>query len=174
MHIEMMKLEDVEQVSRLDNICFPTPWSMSAYITEVHNPSGYYIVAKEADRVIGFAGEWVIMDEAHITTIGVDPEFRRRGCAEWMLIILLEEAIKRGANRAILEVRRYNGAAQNLYRKYGFEPMAIRKGYYTNNKEDAIVMWLNDMASPAFKETLARNKETLESKYDSIGNREQL
>lgn len=170
MHIETMKIEDIQQVSRLDRICFPTPWSESAYITEVHNPSGYYIVLKEGDKVVGFAGEWVIMDEAHITTIGVDPEYRRRGYAEQMLINLLEEAIKRGAKRAILEVRRYNTAAQNLYRKYGFEPMAIRKGYYTNNNEDAIVMWLNDMSSSAFKETLAKNKEISKSRYDSNGN----
>lgn len=163
MQISLMTMEDVELVAELDRKCFPTPWSVSAYVTEVHNPSGFYIVVKEDDTIVGFAGQWLVMDEAHITTIGVEPLFRRKKIGESMLICLLDEAIRRGARRASLEVRRYNNAAQTLYKKYGFEAMAVRKGYYTNNKEDAIVMWVNDMKSPAFQETFTVNKDALEN-----------
>lgn len=157
-----MIIDDVEYVAELDRICFPTPWSVSAYITETHNPAGFYIVAREDERIVGFAGEWLVMDEAHITTIGVDPEYRRRKIGERMLVRLLDEAIMRGARRVSLEVRRYNHAAQTLYRKYMFEEMAIRKGYYSNNNEDALVMWINDMQSPEFKEVFDRNRDSLE------------
>lgn len=157
-----MTIDDVEFVAELDKICFPTPWSKSAYITETHNPAGFYIVAREDDKIVGFAGEWLVMDEAHITTIGVDPQYRRRKIGEHMLICLLDEAIKRGARRVSLEVRRYNNAAQTLYKKYMFEYAAIRKGYYSNNNEDAIVMWINDMQSPEFKELFDKNRKALE------------
>jgi ribosomal-protein-alanine N-acetyltransferase len=162
MNISLMTIDDVEFVAELDKICFPTPWSKSAYITETHNPAGFYIVAREDDEIVGFAGEWLVMDEAHITTIGVDPQYRRQKIGEHMLICLLDEAIKRGARRVSLEVRRYNNAAQTLYKKYMFEYAAIRKGYYSNNNEDAIVMWINDMQSPEFKELFDKNRKALE------------
>ncbi|MDI6828141.1 MAG: GNAT family N-acetyltransferase, partial [Armatimonadota bacterium] len=82
-------------VAELDAKCFPTPWSISAYTTEVHNPNAYYIVARHNDRIVGYAGMWLVMGEAHITTIGVDPEFRGRKIGERMLINLLDEAIHR-------------------------------------------------------------------------------
>ncbi|MHB1455527.1 MAG: ribosomal protein S18-alanine N-acetyltransferase [Armatimonadota bacterium] len=162
MYISPMIIDDVEYVAELDRICFPTPWSVSAYITETHNPAGFYIVAREDERIVGFAGEWLVMDEAHITTIGVDPQYRRRKIGERMLICLLDEAISRGAKRVSLEVRRYNHTAQTLYKKYMFEEMAIRKRYYTNNNEDALVMWINDMQSPEFQEVFNNNKNNLE------------
>lgn len=162
MYISLMTIDDVEFVAELDKVCFPTPWSVSAYITETHNPAGFYIVAREDDKIVGFAGEWLVMDEAHITTIGVDPQYRRKKIGESMLICLLDEATKRGARRVSLEVRRYNNAAQTLYKKYMFEYAAIRKGYYSNNNEDAIVMWINDMQSPEFKELFDKNRKALE------------
>lgn len=159
--IQRMQNGDVETVAELDKICFPTPWTASAYYTEVHNPSAYYIVARASGRIVGYAGMWVIMDEAHITTIGVDPEFRGRKVGERMLVHLLDEAIHRGARRATLEVRRHNLVAQNLYTKYGFQIVAVRKGYYSNNNEDAFVMWTNDMWSPEFLRLLREHKEEL-------------
>ena len=159
--IERMGLEDVEQVAELDKKCFPTPWSASAYVTEIHNPSAYYIVAKTDGRIVGYAGIWLIMDEAHITTIGVAPEFRGKKIGERILASLLDEAIHRGARRATLEVRKHNHVAQNLYQKYGFHVVAVRKGYYTNNNEDALVMWVDNMQSPEFLKALRINKERL-------------
>ncbi|MHB1001891.1 MAG: ribosomal protein S18-alanine N-acetyltransferase [Armatimonadota bacterium] len=167
MQIERMKYEDVEQVAALDEICFPTPWSVSAYATETHNPAGYYIVARENETIIGYAGEWLIMDEAHITTIGVAPEHRGKKIGERLLVDILEEAIHRGARRATLEVRKNNTVAQNLYVKYHFHAVSIRKGYYTNNNEDAIVMWIDDMWDPGFLKNFRKYKEALEKLNDN-------
>jgi len=159
--IERMQLGDVETVAELDKKCFPSPWSASAYANEVHNSSAFYIVARVNQRIVGYGGTWLIMDEAHITTLGVDPEYRGRKIGERILVNLLDEAIHRGARRATLEVRESNEIAQNLYKKYGFHVAAIRKGYYTNNYEDAIVMWVDDMWDAGFLKTLRMRKEEL-------------
>ncbi len=161
--IRKMCNEDVETVAELDKKCFPTPWTVSAYYTEVHNPSAYYIIAEQNGVVIGFAGMWCIMDEAHITTIGVEPELRGRKIGELVLVSLLDEALNRGVHRATLEVRRTNTVAQNLYAKYGFKTMAVRKGYYGNNNEDAFVMWTDDMCEPDFLRLLRQRKDELEA-----------
>lgn len=159
--IEQMRVEDVEAVAELDKKCFPSPWSVSAYMNEAHNSSAYYVVARVHDRIIGFAGMWLIMDEAHITTIGVDPDLRGQKIGERILIHILDEAIHRGARRVTLEVRKSNIVAQNLYDKYMFHTVAVRKAYYTNNNEDALVMWIDDMWSTDFLKTLRTRKEEL-------------
>lgn len=161
MQIDRMQVEDIDQVVELDKKCFPTPWSASAYSTEVHNSSAYYIVARTGSRIAGFAGMWLVMDEAHITTIGVTPEVRGRKIGERMLVHLLDEAVHRGVRRATLEVRKGNRAAQTLYHKYGFRVVAVRKGYYTNNNEDALVMWVDDMWDVEFLKTFRMRKEEL-------------
>jgi ribosomal-protein-alanine N-acetyltransferase len=158
---EIMQLEDVERVAQLDELCFSSPWSLSAYITEMYNRSSYYIVAKKDGKIVGFAGEWLIMDEAHITTLGVDPELRGQKIGERLLVNLLTEALNRGARRATLEVRRSNSVAQHLYDKYCFHMVAVRRAYYTDNYEDAIVMWTDDMRDPAFQQVMKANKERL-------------
>lgn len=159
--IRRMRLEDIDAIVELDKKCFPTPWSASAYITEAHNPSAYYVAAWADDTLAGYAGMWLIMDEAHITTIGVDPGYRGRKIGEQILVNLIEHAIKNGATRATLEVRKHNLVAQSLYTKYGFQTVAVRKGYYTNNNEDALVMWTNGMDQPDYLRTLAQNVERL-------------
>lgn len=159
--IERMRLEDVERVAELDKICFPTPWSVSAYTTEVHNTSAYYIVARTRGEIVGYGGMWLIMDEAHITTLGVSTEYRGKKIGERVLAHLLDEAIHRGARRATLEVRRSNQVAQRLYHKYGFRTAAVRKGYYGNNNEDAFVMWIDDMWDTEFLKTFRMRKEEL-------------
>ncbi len=159
--IERMQSDDVEKVAELDRECFPTPWSASAYATEVRNPSAYYVVARADGEIIGYAGMWLIMDEAHITTLGVDPDYRGKKVGERILVHLLDEAIQRGAQRATLEVREHNTAAQRLYDKYAFHTVAVRKAYYTDNREDALVMWIDDMRSPDFLRDFRMRKQQL-------------
>lgn len=144
-HIERMRLADVGVVAELDTKCFPTPWSVAAYANEIRNTSAYYIVARHESRIVGYGGFWLVTDEAHITTLGVAPEHRRKKVGERILGHLLYEACRRGARRTTLEVRKSNKAAQDLYAKFGFRVVAVRKAYYTNNNEDALVMWLDDM-----------------------------
>jgi [ribosomal protein S18]-alanine N-acetyltransferase len=157
--ITRMRVEDIEHVSRLERRCYSMPWSSSAYVTEIGNPNAYYTVAKDYDgKVLGYAGMWVVMGEMHITTIAVDPSRRGERIGERLLIDLFEYAMAHGGDRTTLEVREHNRAARNLYLKYGFIEVAIRRNYYSDNSENAIVMWLNDLFEPTFLARLRQNK----------------
>lgn len=101
-------------------------------------------------HIAGFAGMWVMYDEAHVTTIGTDPIYRGRGLGELMLVALFDEAIRRGASLLTLEVRVSNGIAQRLYEKYGMSSQGIRARYYTDNGEDAYIMWSKSLRDPAY------------------------
>ncbi|HEY8450428.1 MAG TPA: ribosomal protein S18-alanine N-acetyltransferase, partial [Bacillota bacterium] len=121
---------------------FPTPWSERAFRGELTaNHYAHYFVAEVDGAVAGYAGLWIILDEAHVTNIAVHPDFRRRGVAQKLLETLFQRAAQRGCDRMTLEVRKSNIAAQTLYRRFGFEAKGIRRGYYTDTNEDAIVMW---------------------------------
>lgn len=105
--------------------------------------------------IIGFAGMWIMYDEAHVTTIGVDPAYRGRGYGEWLLMTLFDEAIRRGAAIMTLEVRVSNTSAQSLYRKYGFTVQGTRKRYYSDNDEDAYIMWSRSLHDDEYRAELA-------------------
>ena len=158
-----MRGSDIEQVSRVERRSFPTPWSTQAYVTEISNPSACYLVATLGDGspVVGYGGTWVIMDEAHITTLGVDPDYRGHKIGERLLCDLLAAARRLGALRATLEVRETNVAAKRLYLKYGFKWVAQRKAYYTDNQENADIMWIDDMTTPAWRKTFADRRAAL-------------
>lgn len=160
--IRPMRQEDVPAVMVIERECFTVPWRESAYITELSNRSAYYIAACIDGEIVGYGGMWVIMDEAHITTLGVAKKYRGRKIGEQVLIALLEEAMRHKARRATLEVRESNIVAQNLYRKYGFQPAAIRRGYYTDNHENAIVMWVDNLGGIAYNSLLRELKNRLE------------
>ncbi len=160
--IRPMRVEDIEHVSRLERRCYTLPWSSSAYVTEVGNPSAYYTVAVLPDgAIVGYAGMWVNMGEAHLTTIAVDPIRRGLKIGERLLLDMLEEGLSRGGDRASLEVREHNSVARNLYSKYGFEDVAVRKSYYSDNGENAIIMWANDLRSPAYQYLLRDCRDRL-------------
>jgi len=164
--VEPMRRADVPSVSAIERRCYPTPWHENAYYTELTNRSACYLVARLDGQVVGYAGMWVIMDEAHITTLAVDPPHQGKKIGERLLQAMLEEAILHGATRATLEVREHNYKAQNLYRKYGFREAAIRKNYYTDNQENAVVMWVDDLRDPAYRERLRELKHQMYVAYD--------
>jgi ribosomal-protein-alanine N-acetyltransferase len=163
--IEPMRRADLDAVLRIDRRCFPSPWLPGAYLTELSNRSACYLVARIGQEVVGYAGEWVIMDEAHITTLAVDPAQQGRKIGERLLLALLEEGILQGATRATLEVREGNRAAQNLYRKYGFHEAAIRRNYYTDNGENAVVMWAEEIHTPHYQARLRELRHLLYEAY---------
>jgi [ribosomal protein S18]-alanine N-acetyltransferase len=148
--IEPMRRADLDAVHRIDRRCYPSPWLSTAYQTELTNPSACYLVARRGGSVVGYGGQWVISDEAHITTLAVDPDYQGRRIGERLLLEMMHEAIWRGATHTTLEVRESNRIAQNLYRKYGFREAAIRKNYYTDNGENAVVMWANEINTPLY------------------------
>lgn len=171
--IRPMRLSDIEAVSKLERRSMSLPWSSSAYVTEVNNPNAHYLVAKSEDgSVVGYGGIWVIMDEMHITTLAVDPASRGKKIGERILIVLLEEAMRRGANRATLEVRQSNRIAQNLYHKYGFQEVAMRPRYYSDNGENAVIMWAEDLLSQAYQQALHEFKQRAFFGQPSPGNRQ--
>lgn len=162
--IRPLRGTDIEQVSRIERRSFPTPWSTQAYVTEIANPSACYLVAavgERAETVVGYGGTWVIMDEAHITTLGVDPGARRHKVGERLLCELLLAAQRLGATRATLEVRESNTAAKNLYAKYGFVSVGQRKGYYSDNNENADILWINDMTTNDWRRRFDANRAAL-------------
>ncbi len=161
--IKPMRVEDIGGVLEIEQMSFPTPWPRDAYHHELReNRLACYLVAREFHRIVGYAGMWVILDEAHVTTIAVDPLHRRRGFGERLLVALIDEAMKRGARWVTLEVRKSNFGAQTLYRKYGFKDIGIRKAYYSDNREDAIVMWTGHLLEDAFQERYRKNRAVLD------------
>jgi len=120
----------------------------------------------DLNSIIGFAGLWLMVDEAHITTIAMHPEFRRKGLGEFMLTGLIDIAYNIGANWVTLEVRVSNYPAQNLYRKYGFREKGLRHKYYSDNQEDALIMWTDEINSAGYKQTFQRLKTALLRKLE--------
>jgi len=141
-----MGLEHLDEVMEIERLSFPTPWSRGAYQREIlDNSYARYIVALLGGRVVGYAGMWVLMDEAHVTNIAVHPDYRHLGIGERILRELIRRAYAAGADKMTLEVRVSNVVAQNLYKKLGFAFRGIRRGYYTDTHEDAMIMWRNGL-----------------------------
>ncbi|MCC7021560.1 MAG: ribosomal protein S18-alanine N-acetyltransferase [Thermomicrobiales bacterium] len=115
----------------------------------------------DQSRIIGFAGMWLAFDEAHVTTIGVAPEYRGHGLGELLFLAMIDEAIARGANWLTLEVRVSNASAQALYRKYHFTVHGTRKRYYSDNNEDALIMWSPALHDAAFRADIERRRAAL-------------
>ena len=158
-----MTLEDIPAVHAIERASFLVPWPDDAYRNElVTNRLASYVVARAGDELVGFAGLWVMVDEAHITTFAVDPRWRRRGVGQWLLLRLLELANDRRAREATLEVRLSNMPARRLYEKYGFRPVGIRPRYYSDNGEDALIMTTDALASPGMRDRLVRLRDALE------------
>jgi ribosomal-protein-alanine N-acetyltransferase len=120
---------------------------------------------KDGERIMGFAGFWIMADEAHITTIATREVFRRQGIGELLLQSIIDMAKQRAARIVTLEVRASNTAAQQLYAKYGFNRVGLRRGYYTDNREDAVIMSTDHIASPSFQAQLQKLKKAYTEKW---------
>lgn len=143
-----MKPAHLKQVLVIEQACYTLPWSVNIFYQElVGNPNALYYTAMAGEQVVGYAGIWLILDEAHVTNIAVAPEWRRRGVAKRLMEHLLQNSLNQGVNRITLEVRRTNLAAQKLYESFGFVAAGVRKGYYSDNNEDGLIMWLYDIGA---------------------------
>ncbi|NLB42202.1 MAG: ribosomal protein S18-alanine N-acetyltransferase [Clostridiales bacterium] len=137
-----MTVHDIKGVAGIEEMCFHVPWSRESLRIEVEqNRCARYFVVKEDEHILGYGGMWLVLDEAHITNIAVHPDYRRQGIGGQIINTLMKTAIKAGIERMTLEVRVSNHPAIALYKSFGFEEGGIRKGYYANNKEDALIMW---------------------------------
>ncbi|HET7582266.1 MAG TPA: ribosomal protein S18-alanine N-acetyltransferase [Candidatus Limnocylindria bacterium] len=165
--VDEMRLTDIPQVHEVERLSFATPWPQHAFEQELRgNRLARYVVARTTvggeERVVGFAGVWLMVDEAHITTFGVHPDFRRQGVGRRLLLRLADLAMELRARRLTLEVRVSNTAAQGLYRRFGFTISGTRPRYYTDDGEDAYVMTTPDLVRPVMQSLIADERRAQE------------
>ncbi len=186
--IEPMTLADLDSIMEIERVAFAAPWSARAYRYEItQNEQSIMLVVRPAapprgmlawlrDRLepprpsslLGYAGLWLLLDEAHICTIAVHPERRRQGLGELLVLALLDQGMERGARRATLEVRVTNLAAQRLYHKYGFEIVSVRKRYYSDNGEDAYIMTTPSFDTAEFQANLRQRRTQLHERLGAV------
>lgn len=141
-----MQPAHIDRVIEIEEASFPTPWSRQAFSYEVLNNSfAHYTVALHGKRVVGYVGMWLILDEAHITNLAVHPDFRHQGIGRALMLEAMRLAFISGVCRIMLEVRPSNMAARNLYSSLGFYEQGLRRRYYTDTGEDAIIMWIDNL-----------------------------
>ncbi len=155
LEIAPMTTADVPWVTKIERASFSTVWPSDAFYNELNtNKLAHYFVGRIGDRIVAYGGVWVILEDSHVTTIAVDPAFRGKRLGEVMLLRLIDEAMERGAAWMTLEVRESNTVAQQLYRKYGFTTVTMRRGYYSDDNESALVMWAGNLKSELYRNRL--------------------
>jgi [ribosomal protein S18]-alanine N-acetyltransferase len=155
-HVVPMRRRHLRSVLRIESQVYPRPWSLSLFLSELAlRGSRYYLVARLDASVVGYAGLMFTGDDAHVTTIAVDPALHRAKIGTRLLAALAREARTRGARNLTLEVRVSNDAAQRMYEEFGFRPAGIRKNYYVETNEDALVMWAEDIDGDDYGTRLA-------------------
>jgi len=140
MMITNMTSDHISQVAKLEKICFSDPWSERSVASEMDNPLSLWLVALEGERVAGYIGSQSVMGESDMMNVAVHPDFRRRGIAEALCRALVEALKEKGNHCLTLEVRASNAPAISLYEKLGFTQVGLRKNYYRNPKEDALIL----------------------------------
>ena len=160
--IEPMRRRHLRGVLRIEQESNPRPWSLSLFLSELrYTDSRVYLVARSGLDIVGYAGLMLVAGDGHVTNVGVAPEHRRQGIATRLMLVLARRAIAEGAEALTLEVRVSNTAAQDLYRHFGFSPAGVRKNYYSDSNEDALIMWAEDIGTPAYRARLLRIERDL-------------
>jgi ribosomal-protein-alanine N-acetyltransferase len=161
-HLTPMRRRHLRHVARIEQQVYPRPWSLGLFLSELSmRGSRLYLVARVGSTVVGYAGLMLVVGEGHVTTLAIDPAWQRRKIGTRLLLALLRWALERGATALTLEVRVSNQPAQVLYRDFGFAPAGVRKNYYVDTNEDAIVMWAHDVAGEEYRRRLARIEESI-------------
>ena len=168
--IELLTTEDIEAIVNLDRLCFGGLWSEDSYRRELTSENSYFlgIIASGANQnrePIGFGCFWAILDEAHITLLGIHPQYQGQGWGKLLLCALLHKAREIQMARATLEVRDSNQIAIHLYEQYGFETLGRRKKYYQDTGEDGLIMWRGRLQDPQFADEL---EQWFQSAHDRI------
>jgi len=143
--LEPLRESHIPAILTIEKVVNGAPWSEKSFRNELGHPHGIFLVALLDHRVVGYGGVWLVIDEAHITTVAVSESHRRQGIGRALMFELLRKAKEAGMVCSTLEVRAGNEAAIDLYEKLGYRTTARRKGYYPENKEDALVMWLYEL-----------------------------
>jgi [ribosomal protein S18]-alanine N-acetyltransferase len=150
-HVVPMRRRHLRSVLRIETEVYPRPWTMSLFMSELGlRATRAYVVARVGRDVVGYAGLMLTGEDGHITTIAVDPAWHRQQVGTRLLLALVHEARARETLNLTLEVRISNRGAQELYRRFGFESVGVRKGYYAETNEDAMIMWANGIDTPEY------------------------
>jgi ribosomal-protein-alanine N-acetyltransferase len=170
--ITPMTLDDIDAVIELEVVSFPTPWPASLYRREItRNPYSRYLVLRPAQKdaslpaILGYGGYWLLDDEAHITTIATHPQWRGHHLGEWLLLTLLYHAKQDGATSSTLEVRPSNTAARSLYSKLGYRQIGRRRNYYSDTREDALLLELAGLDDPQVWRPLQERLDALNALF---------
>jgi ribosomal-protein-alanine N-acetyltransferase len=190
--VEPMRLQDIEEVMGIEYASFSSPWSPRAYRHELlDNERSHYFVVRlrlterpessllararrslgvgKRPTLLGYGGFWLMASKAHISTIAVQPNWRRRGIGELLLATMLDRATELESEVVTLEVRVSNVTAQNLYQKYGFQQVGLQRQYYRDRNEDALVMSTERLTSAAFQSHFQQLKKALREKLTKPG-----
>lgn len=155
-HLVPMRRRHLRQVLRIEARVYPRPWSLALFMSELSlRTTRAYFVARVGGATVAYCGLMLTGEEAHVTTIAVAPEWQRAKVGTRLMAHMAHVARERGARQLSLEVRVGNTGAQALYHRFGFQPAGIRKNYYTETNEDALVMWAPDIDSPEYERRLA-------------------
>lgn len=159
-----MRRRHLRGVLRIEEQANPRPWSLSLFLSELRSTeSRAYLVARIGTEIVGYAGLMLVAGDGHVTNVGVDPVHRRSGIATRLVLVLARQALTEGAKALTLEVRVSNTAAHALYRRFGFAPAGVRKNYYSDSNEDALIMWAEDIDTPAYRDRLRAIESALPS-----------
>jgi ribosomal-protein-alanine N-acetyltransferase len=148
--IAPMRRRHLRGVLGIEERTSSTPWSLGLFLAEAKRQERTYLVARSGHRVVGFAGMLYVLSDGHVTTVAVDPDRQGGGIGTRLMLVLMRRAIERGVEAVTLEVRQSNDPALALYRRFGFAPAGVRKGYYRDPVEDAIVLWAHDVHLPEY------------------------
>ena len=153
--IAPLRRRHLRSVIRIEDECYPRPWSATIFLSELaQRTSRRYTIGTLGPLLVGYSGLMVVAEDGHITTLTVDPAWHHRGIGTVLLLDQARAAPALGVRNLTLEVRASNASAQVLYRRFGFAPVGVRRGYYEETNEDAIVMWARDITTPAYAERL--------------------
>lgn len=158
--IRRMKKRDLTAVMRLEQAIYSQPWSPSVFTEELSLLNRHYIVVEDGGRVVGYGGLLLVAEDAHVTTVAVDPEARRRRLGTLLMLALVGAARAAGTRYLTLEVRVSNEGARRLYQRFGFAPVGVRKDYYRD--EDALVMWATDIDTGEYQARIEAIRSSLE------------
>jgi ribosomal-protein-alanine N-acetyltransferase len=154
--VATMRRRHLRGVLQIEQQVYPRPWTFGLFLSELGQRSTrLYLVARIGHKVVGYLGMLRSLEDGHITTIAVDPVWHRHGIATRLMAVAARAAVARGCRNLTLEVRVSNHGAQELYRRFGFVPAGVRRGYYPENGEDALVMWATDVDAVAYARRLS-------------------
>ncbi|MFN8672626.1 MAG: ribosomal protein S18-alanine N-acetyltransferase [Candidatus Sericytochromatia bacterium] len=146
--------DHIDEVLEIEKTCFGAGWTSTPFKKELERKDCSYFIAKENEKILGYCGAWLIVEELHIIIISVLPQFRQKKIGQQLLIKLLEDGLKNGAKWSTLEVKASNIPAQRMYEKFGFSVKGVRKKYYQQDGEDALIMWTEEIDTKEYADFL--------------------